>query len=119
MSTLDFVLQRQMPVRSVARMGGESNRADAGGGPAEEAFSSVLSGKSRNPAAERQSVSRNGDPDPAPGLAADAADGTDQPEAGGQEQPDDMLSLLESLMTGTALSETLQPGPLGEDAAGP
>lgn len=119
MSTLDFVLQRQMPVRSVARMGGESNRADAGGGPAEEAFSSVLSGKSRNPAAERQSVSRNGDPDPAPGLAADAADGTDQPEAGGQEQPDDMLSLLESLMTGTALSETLQPGALGEDAAGP
>ena len=100
-----MVMQRQVPVRSVARMGGEANGEDTGGGRPDDAFLSVLSGQKRSTVAARDEIEHKGesdqtsDPDAGP-----EADGMDMAFSATTTQSDDMRSLLESLMSGAAFS---------------
>jgi len=106
LSTLDIVLQRQVPVRSAAKMGGDALGADAGGARADDAFSSVLSGQKRSTDAARDQIDRKADPDPASDRGAGTeADGLETPTSAARKQSDDMLSLLEGLMSSASFSD--------------
>ena len=105
MSTLDNILQRQVPVRTLAKMGGDAPGAEAGGGRADDAFSSVLSGQKRGTASARGQIDLKSEPDTTLDQASGSkADGPDASISAAKTQSDDMLSLLEGLMSGAAFS---------------
>jgi len=103
-STLDIVLQRQVPVRAAAKMGSDAVGAEPGGSRAEDAFSSVLSGQKRGAAAERDQIDRKADPAPASDTGAEA-DEADTQTMSSLRQTDDVLSLLEGLFSSASFSD--------------
>ncbi len=118
-----MVVQRPVPSRPTGRMG-QPGSDHAGGQPGDQPFSAVLSGEKREPVRETGRTGTRGEPaapatpagepDPAT-VEAPIADPHTANESEGSSAPsDEMLALLESLMSSAAFSEEAKLG-VGED----
>ncbi|WP_412051146.1 flagellar hook-length control protein FliK [Hoeflea sp. Naph1] len=119
MSALDMVVQRPVPSRPTGRMG-QPGSDHAGGKPGDQPFSAVLSGEKRETVRETGRTGTRGEPavpatqageqDPATVEAPIADPHTANESEGSSAQSDEMLALLESLMSSAAFPEEAKLG---------
>jgi chemotaxis protein MotD len=110
LSALDMILQRQVPARSVGKQGETGAPANSGDQSGDDPFSAVLSGQQRqtNTAQKHrsevagESQIATGPDDLDPGVLDATVSGLDPTSPG---RSDDMLALLEGLMTSASFAD--------------
>ena len=111
-----MVMQRQVPARPVAKAGGGAEGGNTGANPANDTFSTVLSGETRGATAGRDKIDSRHERDRSP----ESTNATVNPEAAGDEpvsmassetdQSEEMLALLAGLKSSAAFSDEAELG---------